>query len=687
MVRLQLLLLLIFIIICNLTKKTSIVVNAGFFEYELPNRTVTICPSYSLISLECPQIPSLLDHRSWQPNLPTYFISIDYIRSFPLRLGFDANSCQPDISHTCNNYDLRYINTLCNGRPQCSDISTYQIRERSLCTFKAVTEIGFHCVPTWNLHEIQIKCDICKNATLTNDYGFIHSRNYPSKTVRLYCSTTIYAKPNHKIILYFVHGELNHDQLRIESVTSNGLIILNITLNGNLTTQRLAASIYEMKITFIPSHIYSYHPTYYLLYFYTIPICSITDPCLPGTSLITNTPITSPITTSRMRIQSVGWTHVPNLWIIIPVILAYIFLLLLIIALALLFRRRRKKQKVLENITNTNLSSHYLDVNGTSSRVQLVPSLSPPNGNSTIHDTYPSPRRTNTPQSTYRSLSSSPFPQNRERCYRETRSDFDLYHNSLDGIDYCYPVTTPYRTRPTTSNDNYRGYGTIDHSSFNYDINRHHRSLPKSFSDCNLCKRRVVNEEYQQYFNEQDDNWHFKNTLEQRTEPRTSRDKIKERFRERSTSRQISDNDLTPSPSTTVEYSTILPRHQRIASESNRSNEPVRHLPFEYIPNETPTNIRKMGFKQNLSQDHLATGNNQQHVTNDDSGTTNFTMKFYERGDNDDDDDNTKNHFDRCLHEGREVQQMSMRMNGQQNLNRHPYYHQQRRFTGSTSDI
>ena len=249
------------------------------------------------------------DHPIWQSKLPNYLISIEYIRSFPLRLGFDARSCQPDLSHACNNYDLRYINTLCNGKPQCSDISSYQIRERSLCTFKAVTEIGFRCVPTWNLREIQIKYDICQNTSLINDYGFIYSRNYPSNTVRMICHTTIYAKPNHKVILYFVNGELNHDQLRIESETSNSITILNITLNGNLTTQNLAATTYKMKLTFIPSHIYSYHPTYYLLYFYSIPICSITNPCLPRPSTLITLPTTA---TSRMRIQSIGWTHISS---------------------------------------------------------------------------------------------------------------------------------------------------------------------------------------------------------------------------------------------------------------------------------------------------------------------------------------------------------------------------------------
>lgn len=327
------------------------------FEYELPNRTITICPSYSLISLECPQLASASDPHAWQPNLPKYLISIDYIRSFPLRLGFDPRSCQPDLTHACNNYDLRYVNTLCNGKPHCSDISAYQIRERTLCAFKAVTEIGFHCVPTWNLYDVQTKQDICGNTSLHSDYGFIHSRNYPQRTVRMSCFTTIHPRPNQKIVLYFVDGELNHDQLRIESVAANGMPVLNISFSGNLSTQRIASSMSEMRITFIPSQIYSYHPTYYLLYFYMIPLCSVTEPCWPAPPIETSTTIFLPGTTSRTRVQSVGWTRVPSketslsshlsmrassptldMWIVIPVILAYVLLLALIVVLALLLQ-------------------------------------------------------------------------------------------------------------------------------------------------------------------------------------------------------------------------------------------------------------------------------------------------------------------------------------------------------------
>src|SRR5262249_36859305 len=159
-------------------------------------------------------------------------------------------------------------------------------------------------------------------------------------------------------------------------------------------------------------------------------------------------------------------------------------------------------------------------------------------------------------------------------------SDFDLHQNNDGGIDIRHHASIPYRIRPTISNDNLRGYGTIDYSSYNYDGNRQRRSLPKSFSDCDLCKQRVLNEEYQQYCNEQDDNWHLENSMERKGEPRAYRDKIKDRFRERVVPRQIPDTEVLPSSTSAVEYSTVLPRHQRIASESNRSNAPVHHLPF-----------------------------------------------------------------------------------------------------------
>ncbi|UJR10741.1 hypothetical protein I4U23_014929 [Adineta vaga] len=651
------LLFLLIIAVCNVTNRFFLLVNAKYFEYELPNRTVTICPTNSLIAIECPQSS---EYQTWQSNLPPFLISIDYIRSFPSRLGHDPNSCQPDQSNACHNYDLRYINTLCNGKSHCSDIPAYQIRDRSSCAFKAITEIGYHCVPTWNLRDIQTKCDICKNGSLTNDYGFIYSRNYPLQTVRIPCFTTIYARPYHKTVLYFVTGQLNYDEIRIESVSSEGIIILNITLNGNQTTHRVAESTYEMKITFLPGQIYSQHLTNYLLYFYTIPYCSY---CLRYQQQ-TYIPI---MTTSgnRTRIQSIGWTRVPNIWIVIPIILAYVLLLLLVIVLALLFQRRRKQKKALDNIDSKTTTSRYLDTSGTSSRAQLVTPLPPPNGNGM--NTY---RRSVISQSTHYPMNESSFAQNMERYHRESRSDFDLHHNSINGIDYNHHASMPYRSRTAMTTSAYRPYGTIDYTGRNYNVNHHRRSLPKSFSDCDLCKRHVFTQEYQHYYDD-DDNWRLENTPERRAEPRTYREKIKERFRERFTVRQIPDSDILPTSS--VEYSTILPRQQRIGSESNRT---IQHLPFEYTPSENSKNVRTVEYKRNSNQEHVSIGNNQQRALNDESGTSNFTVKFYEHDDNDDEIDSR---FDRCLHEAREVQEMSMRMSEQQSFNRH----QQKRFYGN----
>lgn len=325
-----------------------------------------------------------------------------------------------------------------------------------------------------------------------------------------------------------------------------------------------------------------------------------------------------------------------------------------------------------------------MDASGTSSRVQLVPSLlSPPGVNNNLHETYLPRHRSSLSESFHHPLPTSSYIQNMDQYYRENQNDFDLHQNGFDGINYRHHSSIPYRLRSLPLNDNNKGYGTMDYSSFNYDINRHRRSLPKSFSDCNLCKRRVADEEYQQYLNGQDDNWQFGSTFDRRAEQRTYRDKIKDRSRERSTAQQSPGSDgATRSSATTVEYSTVLPRQQRINSEAARSNGPVHHLPFEYVQNEPSNNIHKIEFKRNLSQSRLTTGNTQQYIPVDESGVTNMTMRFYEHDDND-----TKHYPDQPSRDGREVQEMSMRMNEQQSLKRNQYRQQQRRFSENTSEI
>jgi hypothetical protein len=161
-----------------------------------------------------------------------------------------------------------------------------------------------------------------------------------------------------------------------------------------------------------------------------------------------------------------------------------------------------------------------------------------------------------------------------ERDHRESRSDFDLHQSAMSGID----------SHHRTANLN-RAYGTMDYGGARSSSMDHRRSLPKSFSDCDLCRRCVQTEEYRDYYHEdQDDNWRLENSIDRR-EHRAYREKVKERFRERLS--------VHPEPSSTVEYSTVLPRHQRITSESARSTAgPVHHLPFEYIPNDTSSNVR-----------------------------------------------------------------------------------------------
>ena len=174
-----------------------------------------------------------------------------------------------------------------------------------------------------------------------------------------------------------------------------------------------------------------------------------------------------------------------------------------------MIRRRRKQKKILENIGKSELLSH----------VQLVrPGSYPHHGNPLMAD--------------------NSFAQNFERYSRSSRSEFDLPQASM---------------RPSISNEN------LPTSS------QFRRSLPKSFSDCDLCKKRVLKEEF----------------------------------------------DERPPTTTTVEYST------------------VRHLPFEYIPND----------RSNFHED--------------------YAVKFY------------NNHNQDYLHDPREVQQMSMKIN-----DKHQYFHQ-----------
>jgi hypothetical protein len=148
--------------------------------------------------------------------------------------------------------------------------------------------------------------------------------------------------------------------------------------------------------------------------------------------------------------------------------------------------------------------------------------------------------------------------------------------------------------------------------------------------------------------------------------PQVYREKIHERYREHRTVRPMVDCNGVSSSNTTADYSTVMPRHHRTIDASSRSlNEPVHHLPFEYVPNENVANARTVEYQRNRNEERVAVGRTQPATTHDEFGTTNFTVKFYEH---DDERNDLEHRLDRCLHEAREVQEMSMRMSEQRQL-------------------
>ena len=315
---------------------------------------------------------------------------------------------------------------------------------------------------------------------------------------------------------------------------------------------------------------------------------------------------------------------------------------MIVFFLSYAIRRRRKQRKLLEDMGKTQLSSRYLDNSGASSRAQLVPPMSAP----PFRSFHPSDHHLNhfshgRLNASYHPSIHSSFAPNLNRSQRGSRSDFDLRQSNLPGIDPRHHASIPYRVRSNTIHDNPRTFGTVDYSSNPFAPNQFRRSLPKSFSDCDLCKQRVVNEEHQRYSADQEPNWHAGQnaSIDRRSEPKVYQDQIKEHFRERVTTGPIPDSELRPSP-TAVEYSTVLPRHQRIPAEANGY---THHLPVEYLANEEHPGM------------------------NNENRTASYTVKYYER---DDDDDPARNHFRRRSHDSRESQQASMRMN-----DRHQYYH------------
>lgn len=184
------------------------------------------------------------------------------------------------------------------------------MRSKTKCVYHSVISVLYKCIPTWEVIDVPIKCDICKNITITNirdSYGFIHSAWYPKLYPRVTCHSLIKTQPDKLIIIYSVSGSIGLDRIQIESINQYGQLIYRETLTGNLTTKRILVSAYDVNITVLPEDAYFFDQRRFLLYFYLIPRCHITY--CPNI----NTTIPHPFNTSTPPTKT-HTVHPPSSW-------------------------------------------------------------------------------------------------------------------------------------------------------------------------------------------------------------------------------------------------------------------------------------------------------------------------------------------------------------------------------------
>lgn len=229
----------------------------------MPLRTVNSCPSFASFKFAC------------QPN---HLISIDSLTFAPVLLD-SAGECMSDWSAECKDEGsaLDYALKECSSRESCSLIS-YQLRSRTKCSYHQVISIQYKCIPTWEVVDVPVKCDICKNVTINslidNNYGFIHSAWYPKLYPRVTCHSLIRNKPDHMIVIYSVSGSIGLDRIQIETVNVFGSPVKEI-LTGNLTTRLVMSSAYDINVTVLTEDTYYYDHRRFLLYFYLVPKCQM----------------------------------------------------------------------------------------------------------------------------------------------------------------------------------------------------------------------------------------------------------------------------------------------------------------------------------------------------------------------------------------------------------------------------
>lgn len=245
----------------------------------LPMKQVVSCPTFASFKFACPA---------------NHVLSIEELYFSPVSIS-SYGQCTLDHAYACRDKHVAYehARSECSGNQSCSLIS-YQLRSKTTCTFHHVISIYYKCVPTWEVTEVPIKCDICKNVTINiyqDMFGFIHSAWYPNLYPRLACHSLIKNRPDHFILIYSVTGSLGLDRIIFESVSHaeasyggmSGSQLSKQILTGNLTTQLVFISEYDVRINLLAEDTYYFEQRKFLLYFYLVPKCMVVS-CANKTS-------------------------------------------------------------------------------------------------------------------------------------------------------------------------------------------------------------------------------------------------------------------------------------------------------------------------------------------------------------------------------------------------------------------
>ena len=302
---------------------------------------VTSCPSFASFKFSC-QVNHLLSIES-----------VVFSQVFVDERG----ECVADWKAECRDdaEALDFTIKECSGQESCN-IYSYNLRSRTKCNYHQVISVFYRCVPTFEVINVPIKCDICKNVTvnsLSENYGFIHSAWYPKLYPRETCHSLIQNKPDHFIIIYSVSGFIGLDRIEIESVNQYGALVIKETITGNLTTQLVLTSAFNVNITVITSDTYYQSQRKFLLYFFIVPKCTVVL-CSnvtghPGSSLTHSTLTTilyNNVTNQSTFAPAVaGSTHkkISDIWLIAIIVLAFALLLVFAVLLALYCRMRRRR--------------------------------------------------------------------------------------------------------------------------------------------------------------------------------------------------------------------------------------------------------------------------------------------------------------------------------------------------------